>query len=56
MSPAWAALAFLFGFLLAGPFYEYLARRRYRCEICGSRTNDEGVGAREMLDLEEDGS
>lgn len=48
-----ALLAFLVGFAVRGDFEEWLARRRYRCEVCGSRTTDDGIGAREAFDTEE---
>ena len=44
------ALAFLGGYAFRGDVEEWFAARRYRCEVCGSRTNDDGVGAREALD------
>lgn len=53
---ALASTAFLVGFLVREDFEEWLARRRYRCEVCGSRTNDEGVGHEAALESSEEGS
>lgn len=45
-----AVFAFLVGYAARMALAEWLAKRRYRCDVCGSRTNDDGIGAREMLD------
>lgn len=46
------SLGVMAGYAFRQHLAEWLARRRYRCEVCGARTDDDGIGAGEVDDVE----
>ncbi len=58
IEPISAAIGMLAGYALRQEVTEWLAKRRLRCEVCGSETTPEGYGADRALgdDMENWGS
>lgn len=54
MNPIDVLIGVFIGAMLRGAFMEWLAKRRLRCEVCGSETTPEGRGACGVLGSDDD--